>query len=75
MASLYTVAQLNAITKARATGVTSVSFENHRTDYRTLDEMDRIIASMKADLQANGDLPADSPTPLRRVRLLTMKGL
>jgi hypothetical protein len=75
VAPIYTLAQYTAITRARAAGVLSTSIEGRSTTFRSLDEMDRIIASMKADLQANGLLAADSPAPIRRLRVLSTKGL
>lgn len=48
--SAYTQAQLDAARRARASGVTRVTVDGRTTEYRSLDELDRIIASMEADL-------------------------
>jgi hypothetical protein len=49
----YTQSQLDAIREAYAAGVTSVSHEGTRTEYRSLADMERIIAVMETDLNSN----------------------
>jgi hypothetical protein len=47
----YTAQQLADIRAARATGAIQVDTPNMKTTFRSLDEMDRIIASMAADVE------------------------
>jgi hypothetical protein len=46
----FTQAQLDAIKKAYASGVTRVSYDGKTTEYRSLAEMRQIIATIEADL-------------------------
>lgn len=50
----FTQAQLDAIKRAYASGVTRVSYDGKSTDYRSLAEMRQIIATIEADLAAQG---------------------
>jgi hypothetical protein len=47
-----TQSQLDALLKARATGVLEVEVEGRRTRFRNLDEMNTIIAALERDLGA-----------------------
>ena len=46
----YTLAQLHEIEAAYATGATSVGHGDKRVSYRSLDEMERIMAEMRRAL-------------------------
>ena len=46
----FTQAQLDAIKRAYASGVTEVSYDGKTTKYRSLNEMRQIIATIQADL-------------------------
>lgn len=48
----FTQAQLDAIKRAYATGVTRVTYDGKTTEYRSLDEMHRIITTIEADVAA-----------------------
>lgn len=50
----FTQAQLDAIKRAYASGVTEVSYDGKTTKYRSLIEMRQIIATIEADLAAQG---------------------
>jgi len=50
----YTLAQLDALRAARALGVTRVTVDGNTTEYRSLAEIDRIIADMEVDLGVIG---------------------
>lgn len=56
--AVYTQAQLDASRAALAAGVSIVQFEGRRMEYRSLDELQRIIEIMQRDLgqaQNNGN--------------------
>lgn len=46
----YTQAQLDAIKKAYASGITRVSYDGNSTEYRSLADMRQIIATIEAEL-------------------------
>lgn len=46
----YTAAQILALSKAIASGATSVAYGDKRVDYRSLEEMRQVLAMMKADV-------------------------
>jgi hypothetical protein len=46
----YTQAQLDAIRRAYASGVTEITVDGNRTTYRSLAEMRQIIADIEAGL-------------------------
>ena len=46
----FTQDQLDAIRLAYVSGVTRVSYDGKTTEYRSLDEMRQIIATIEADL-------------------------
>lgn len=73
MAAVYTTAQRDALAKAMATGVLTVTHEGHTTTYRSLADMERLLGIM------NGSLPPPDGTAgagsLRRLRVVTTKGL
>lgn len=48
----FTQNQLDAIRMAYVSGVTRVSYDGKTTEYRSLDEMRQIIATIEADLAA-----------------------
>ena len=50
----YTQAQLDAIKRAYASGVTRVSYDGNSTEYRSLADMRQIIATIEAELAAQG---------------------
>ena len=50
----FTQAQLDAIKRAYASGVTEVSYDGKTTKYRSLNEMRQIIATIEAALAAQG---------------------
>jgi hypothetical protein len=46
----YTTSQLQALQDAVASGTLSVEFEGKKVTYRSLDDMQRVIAIIQADL-------------------------
>ena len=46
----YTQAHLDALEEAKASGVLTVSFEGRTTTFRSIDEIDRVIADIKKQL-------------------------
>ena len=62
--------RLNAIQAARASGTSRVSYNGQSIDYRSLNEMDRIISSLKRDIAA-----LDNKAPRRVVRFKTSSGV
>jgi|DewCreStandDraft_4_1066084.scaffolds.fasta_scaffold338118_1 hypothetical protein len=46
----WTQAHLDAIKEAYASGVLTVTFEGRSTTYRSLDEMERVIAAIEKEL-------------------------
>ena len=46
----YTTAQRDALKNAIARGVLSVTYNGTRTDYRSLNEMNQLLAQMEAEL-------------------------
>jgi hypothetical protein len=67
----YTQAQYNSLAAAIATGATRVTHEGHTTEFRSLDDMLRLLALM--DNQLNPPTPYIAPTQTRRA--VTSKGL
>lgn len=49
----FTQAQLDAIKRAYASGVTRVQYDGKSTEYRSLAEMREIIATIEADLASH----------------------
>jgi hypothetical protein len=71
-----TVAELRALIRARNTGTLRVTVENRTTEFRSYAELLRVIAAVTADLEAAGLIPPSAaPSPSRRIRVLTTKGL
>lgn len=68
----YTQSQIEALKKAMATGVRSVTHQGVTTVYRDRDEMVAQLAVMEAEVAATDP---DAKTPIRRVRMLYTKGL
>lgn len=66
----YTQAQLDAIDRALAAGVTRVTYEGNTTEYRSVDDMLKIRAIAAADVAA-----ASGGTPVRQIYATTRKGL
>ena len=62
----WTQAHLDVIKEAYASGVLTVTFEGRRTTYRSLDEMERVIAAIERELN-----PAKR---CRQYRLSSSKG-
>jgi len=62
----YTEAQLEALQRALASGVTRVSYEGRSTEYRSLADLRSAIAEIKAELAGRR---------VRQVRFSTAKGL
>lgn len=64
----FTQAQLDAIKRAYASGVTEVSYNGNTTKYRSLNEMRQIIATIEADLaaQSGKKLPIAGYASFRR---------
>jgi hypothetical protein len=60
--------RLDALKKARASGVLTVRHGDTQTTFRSLDEIDRIIASLEAEIASA------SGTPRRRVRYIYQAG-
>ena len=46
----YTQAQVDALRRAYARGVTRVSYDGKSVEYRSLDEMKRVIAEMDGEV-------------------------
>jgi roadblock/LC7 domain-containing protein len=66
----YTQTQLEALEAALASGTLRVSFEGRSLEYRSVDELKKAIAEVKAAMAA-----ADSARPRSRViRAYTTKG-
>ncbi len=66
----FTQSQLEALEAALASGTLRVSYEGRSVEYRSVDELKKAIAEVKASLAA-----ADPTTPRSRViRLYTEKG-
>ena len=57
-------ARLDELERQRATGVVRVSYEGRMVEYRGLAEIDRAIATLKAEI-----LAAEDRRPVRQVRL------
>jgi hypothetical protein len=66
----YTQSQIDALRRAYARGVTRVAYGDKTVEYRSLDDMKRLIVEMQDDL-------AGSANRLRRVYVTTQshKGL
>lgn len=66
--SEHTEAELIAIRKAYASGITRVSYDGKTTEYRSLAEMERIIARIESSLarQASRPLPVAGYATFRR---------
>ena len=65
----FTQAQLDALKDAKAKGVLKVQYHDKIVTYRSIQEIDRIIADIEAELQA-----AAGETPIRQVRSTSRKG-
>ncbi|HPT27530.1 MAG TPA: hypothetical protein PLZ95_14015 [Bryobacteraceae bacterium] len=66
----YTQSQLEALEAALASGTLRVSFEGRSVEYRSVDEIKKALAEVKAALAA-----ADPATPrTRMIRVYTEKG-
>ena len=65
-----TQAELDALVRARNSGVLRVSYEGKSIEYRSMDDLLKAIAAAQAEL----DAAAASPSA-RQVRAYTMKGL
>jgi hypothetical protein len=63
-------ARLEAIKKARDSGALMVRHENTQTQFRSLDEMNRIITQLEGEIAA----AADTGTRVRAVRVLSKDG-
>jgi hypothetical protein len=48
--AVYTQSQIDALRRAYARGVTRVSYGDKSVEYRSLDEMKRVIAEMDGDV-------------------------
>ena len=48
--AVYTQSQVDALRRAYARGVTRVSYGDKTVEYRSLDEMKRVIAEMDGDV-------------------------
>lgn len=53
----FTQAQLDAIKEAFASGITRVTYDGKTTEYRSLAEMERIIARIEASLASESGKP------------------
>lgn len=71
----YTVAQRDGLAKALATGVLRVSHEGRSVEYRTLADVQRALAVVEAGLIDQGLVAAPVVPPVRRLRIVTNKGL
>jgi roadblock/LC7 domain-containing protein len=66
----YTQTQLEALEQALASGTLRVTYEGRTVEYRSVDELKKAIAEVKAAMAA-----ADPATPRSRVlRVYTEKG-
>ena len=66
----YTESQLEALEEALASGTLRVSFEGRSVEYRSIDEIKKAIAEVKAGLAS-----ANPATPrTRMIRVFTEKG-
>lgn len=71
-----TVAELKALIRARNAGALRVTVENRTTEFRNYGDLVATIAAVTADLAAAGLIPpVPGPSPTRRIRVLTTKGL
>lgn len=75
MATNYTLDELADFEAALAAGVTRVTHNGVTTEFRNLDEMMRIRAMMRAELGLPIDEIARTGSRIRRLRLITSKGL
>lgn len=64
----YTTAQRDALKAAIAQGALTVEYDGKRITYRSLDEMERVLRLMDAEI---GDVAA----PRRQIRVTSRKGL
>ncbi len=71
----YSIAQRDALAKALAAGYLRVSHEGRSVEYRSLDDIARALAVVEAGLVAQGLTTAPVPAPIRRIRVVTTKGL
>ena len=65
----FTQAQLDAIRKAYANGALVVQYDGNRVEYRSLADMERIIAKIEKALNTDS-----GKTSVRAVRIQTGKG-
>lgn len=75
MATNYTLDELADFEAALAAGVTRVTHNGVTTEFRNLDEMMRIRAMMRAELGLPIDEIVRTGSRIRRLRLITSKGL
>lgn len=68
--TVYTLAQLNAIKKAYASGVLRVNYDGTETLYRSLSDMQQIINTITRALNAEAGKTTSS-----QVRMKTSRGL
>jgi hypothetical protein len=57
----YTLAQLQSLQDAFATGELEVSFEGKTVRYRSIDDLKKAIDTVSAELTANGLLTESAP--------------
>ena len=62
----YTQAQITALEKAIALGATRVRYGDRDVTYRSLDEMEKLLAKMKAQV--------NNTTRTRQIRVTSVKG-
>ena len=65
MADVITQSRLDAIVKAYTSGVTKVTYDGRSTEYRTLSEMETIIAAMAAFLGVDNPISGNVKNPPR----------
>jgi hypothetical protein len=73
--AVYTIAQRDALAKALGNGYLRVSHEGRSVEYRTLADVERALAIVEAGLIDQGLVPAPVAPPVRRLRIVTTKGL
>jgi hypothetical protein len=66
---MYTVQQLQALRDALASGARLVRFGDRSIEYRSIEELERAIATAEAELGINNGTP-----PVRQIRVHTSKG-
>jgi len=71
----YSLAQRDALANALANGYLRVSHEGRSVEYRSLADVERALAIVEAGLINQGLVAAPVPGPVRRLRVVTRKGL